>query len=98
MLKKLIALCLALLMTLTCTSFASASDEYYPASSYDGESIVDALDSIGVDSSFSHREAIAAENDVTNYLGSAEQNHELLALLKIGQLKVAGDTADEKYS
>lgn len=98
MLKKLIALCLVLLVTLTCTSFALASDEYYPAYSYDGESIVDALDSIGVDSSFSHREAIATENGVTNYLGSAEQNHELLALLKIGQLKVAGDTTDEKYS
>lgn len=57
--KKFTAFCLALVITSAYSSTAFAADLYYPACSYDGESIVDALDSIGVESSYAHREAIA---------------------------------------
>lgn len=60
---------------------------YYSKCLYRGNSIVDALKSIKVDSSFSHRQKIAEKNDIDNYRGTAEQNIKMLNLLKNGKLK-----------
>lgn len=49
-------------------------------------SIVDALKSIGADSSFSSRRKIAAVNGITGYIGTANQNTLLLSKLKSGLL------------
>ncbi len=62
------------------------SSNYYPIPSYDGNSLVDALKDIGVDSSFENRKKIAAKNNVNNYRGTAYQNNKLLKLLKKGKL------------
>ena len=60
--------------------------QYYPKVSYKGSSIVDALRSIGVNSSFLNRSKIAKRNGIKNYIGTANQNTELLKLLKKGKL------------
>jgi len=56
--------------------------QYYPKCSQDFVSIVDALSSIGVDSSMANRKIIAAANGITGYSGTAEQNTRMLDLLK----------------
>lgn len=65
----------------------SSNDEYYPACNSKCNSLVDALNSIGVDSSFSNRKAISQKNNVHNYSGTAQQNNQLLTKLKAGRLK-----------
>lgn len=50
-------------------------------------SIVDALNSIGVDSSFENRKKIAQKNNVKDYIGTVFQNTQLLNKLKAGRLK-----------
>ena len=62
------------------------SNIYLANLSYDGDSIVDALSLIGVDSSYSNRSKLAKANGITNYSGTAEQNLKLLNLLKKGEL------------
>ncbi len=62
-------------------------DEYYDIPDYDGPSLIDALKSIGVDSSFANRKLIAQTNDISDYQGTASQNTKLLNLLKAGKLK-----------
>ncbi len=64
---------------------------YYPIPRYCGNSLVDALKDIDVDSSFENRLKIASVNNVDNYMGTDEQNTYLLALLKNGQLKRYSD-------
>jgi len=59
---------------------------YYPACNQKHTSIVDALKSIGVDSSFESRKKIAQKNNVRNYQGTAVQNIQLLSKLKAGRL------------
>ena len=49
---------------------------------YTGTSIVDYLKSIGQDSSYSARSALASQYGITNYTGSADQNLALLSKLK----------------
>jgi hypothetical protein len=49
-------------------------------------SIVDALKSLGFNSSFSYRKQIAAVNGIKAYIGTAKQNTTLLTLLKQGKL------------
>ena len=51
-----------------------------------GESIVAALEEIGVDGSFENRCRIALRNGMGNYTGTAEQNLELLRRLRNGEL------------
>ena len=51
-------------------------------SGYSGNSIVDYLKSIGVDSSYSNRKKLAKENGINNYSGTAEQNLKLLEILR----------------
>ena len=62
---------------------------YLSNTNYTGVSIVDALKEIGIDSSYSYRSKLAIVNGITNYIGSAEQNTQLLNLLKQGKLKSA---------
>ena len=59
---------------------------YYPKTSYKGFSFVDGINSVGVNSSFMNRRAIAKANGISNYLGTSSQNSRLLNLLKNGQL------------
>lgn len=59
---------------------------YYPEVSSKYKSLVDALNSIKVDSSFEHRVKIAQKNNVKNYKGTALQNKRLLDKLKAGKL------------
>lgn len=62
-------------------SFTTANN-----TNYNGSSIVDALKSIGVDSSFANRSKIANLNGISNYTGTVLQNTQLLNLLKQGSL------------
>ncbi|MDY3918743.1 MAG: RICIN domain-containing protein [Candidatus Limivivens sp.] len=64
----------------------SNDNTYYPACSSAHTSIVSALQSIGVDSSFSNRSNIAALNGISNYSGTSAQNIQMLNLLKQGKL------------
>lgn len=65
------------------------SDTEYLQTNYQGGSIVDALKSINMNSSFDYRELLAKENGIINYHGSYEQNITLLNLIKEGKLKKA---------
>lgn len=65
----------------------SNTNTYYPKYNGSTSSIVDALKSIGVDSSYNNRKNIAKKNGISNYSGSASQNTQLLNLLKQGKLK-----------
>ena len=64
-----------------------ATSSYYPKFTGSTTSIVDALKSIGIDSSFGNRKKIASKNGISNYSGTASQNTQLLNLLKQGKLK-----------
>lgn len=68
------------------TTTSKPSVEYYPIPNYKGSSIVDALNSIGVDSSYDNRKKIAQKNNVRDYKGTATQNNQMLAKLKAGRL------------
>ncbi len=59
---------------------------YYPRYTGGSVSIVDALQAVGVESSFVNREKIVAKNGITGYRGSADQNNQLCYLLKNGKL------------
>lgn len=59
---------------------------YYPACDNSFTSLVDALKSIGVDSSMTNRKVIAQMNNITDYTGTSQQNLELLSKLKQGIL------------
>ena len=59
---------------------------YYPACDNSYKSLVDALESIGVDSSAENRKIIASLNDIPNYSRTESQNLELLNKLKQGKL------------
>lgn len=69
------------------TTTKSASTTYYAKPDYAGYSLVDALNKIKVNSSFSNRSKIAKANGIRAYLGTATQNTQLLDLLKQGKLK-----------
>lgn len=62
------------------------TEAYFPACSSSFTSLVDALKSIGVNSSYEYREKIAIANGISNYSGTGEQNTKLLTLLKAGKL------------
>lgn len=65
---------------------AEAAVTYYPKCNSNYTSIVDALNSIGVNSSYNNRKSIAQLNGISNYSGTASQNSTLLSLLKQGKL------------
>lgn len=60
---------------------------YYPKYTGTSGSIVEALKSIGVDSSYNNRKEIAKNNGIKGYKGTAAQNTKMLNLLKQGKLK-----------
>lgn len=59
---------------------------YYPAYKGSSVSIVDALDSLKIDSSYENRKRIANKNAIQNYKGTSTQNEKMLSLLKQGKL------------
>lgn len=62
------------------------SKSYYKKYTGKSVSIVDALNSIGVNSSYANRKKIAKANGIKLYVGSAKQNTKMLELLKNGKL------------
>lgn len=62
-------------------------NKYLINSSYTGNSIVDALNKINIDSSFKFRCKLAKINNINNYSGTIVQNIYMLNLLKNGKLK-----------
>ena len=60
--------------------------KYLSNKTYKGSSLVDALNQIKVDSSYSYRSKLAKANGIKNYTGTAEQNKKMLDLLKKGKL------------
>lgn len=65
----------------------TGSVSYYPKYTGKSVSLVDALKSLKIDSSFANRKKIAAKNGIKAYLGTAKQNTQMLTLLKQGRLK-----------
>lgn len=65
------------------------SVKYLSNPGYKGSSIVDGLNQIKVDSSYNYRSKLAKVNGISNYRGTAEQNTQLLNLLKKGKLIAA---------
>lgn len=63
-----------------------ASISYYPKCDSKHTSIVNALNSIKVNSSYSNRTKIAKKNNIKLYVGTANQNIKMLDLLKKGKL------------
>ncbi|MBQ2872883.1 MAG: M23 family metallopeptidase [Bacilli bacterium] len=61
--------------------------KYLSNENYKGNSIVDALNEININSSYQYRKKLAKINDINNYQGTADQNLYLLNLLKQGKLK-----------
>lgn len=57
-------------------------NENNDSSLYSGNSIVDYLKSVGIDSSYSNRKKLAKENGINNYTGTADQNLKLLEILR----------------
>lgn len=60
---------------------------YLNAPNYQGNSFIDALNSIQENSSFTNRYYLANLNGIANYTGSQRQNNQLLQLLKEGKLE-----------
>lgn len=66
----------------TSSNTGSSSKPSTPSSGYTGNSIVDYLNSIGKDSSFSARKNYAAQYGISNYSGTASQNLALLNAMR----------------
>ena len=70
----------------TTTASSTNKKQYYKRYTGNSNSIVDALKSINVDSSFTYRKKIAKANGIGGYLGTPTQNTKLLIKLKAGTL------------
>lgn len=66
--------------------FLKSSIKYLSNNSYKGKSIVEALQQINVDSSYSYRKKLALANGINAYTGTPTQNVRMLNLLKNGKL------------
>jgi len=64
----------------------------FGASSYTGTSIVDYLKSLGKPSDFDSRKELAGQLGIANYIGTADQNLQLLSILR-GQTPTTAPTA-----
>lgn len=64
-----------------------SSSQYYPCYSGSSNSLVEALQSLHISSSFEARQKIALKNGINNYKGESEQNILLLKKLKGGILR-----------
>ena len=65
---------------------SKSASKYYKAYKGAGDSIVDALESLKIDSSFANRKKIAEKNRIASYTGTPRQNLKMLDLLKQGKL------------
>lgn len=74
------------LLTGKTTTPSTPKYTYLSNPNYKGDSIVDALNQIGVDSSFAYRKKLAAKNNIKDYTGRAGENKRLLDRLKAGKL------------
>ena len=81
------ALLLCLLLLLPTGARASEDGGYFPACGEGFTSLVDALKSVGAESSFEYRSEIAEANGYRDYQGTAGQNRALLWLLGHGALR-----------
>lgn len=77
---------LTLVLSFMMPCVSAGTEPYYPAYTGNSDSLVDALNSIGVNSSFSFREKIAIANGIDDYRGTAGQNITLLQKLRDGIL------------
>lgn len=59
---------------------------FNPIKSYKGDSIVEALNRLKINSSFEYRKKIAKANKIKNYTGTAKQNLYMLELMRHGKL------------
>lgn len=62
---------------------------FYPAYTGKNTTLVAAMTSLGITSTYAFRKKIAVANNIKNYIGSKEQNTEMYNLLKSGLLKRA---------
>lgn len=62
------------------------SGAYFPACAQSCATITEGLANVGEDTSYAYRKRIAAANNIENYSGTADQNNQMLALLKAGRL------------
>lgn len=67
-----------------------SSSDFFPKYTGTSGSIVTALKSLGIDSSYSYRVNIASANNISGYSGTSQQNITMLNLLKQGKLKKPG--------
>ena len=65
---------------------SAPSQSFFPKTKTVDSGLVDTLNSIKVDSSFSNRQRIATANKINNYTGTAAQNTQMLSLLNNGRL------------
>jgi N-acetylmuramoyl-L-alanine amidase len=65
---------------------AAPAKKYFPKCKNTYTSIVDALGSLNITSSYAYRKKIATANNIKGYLGTAKQNTQMLSLLKQGKL------------
>lgn len=68
------------------TASTPKTNSYYPRCGQGFVSIVSALNSIEVNSSFENRKKIAQKNNIKDYIGTAQQNNQMLEKLKAGRL------------
>ena len=61
---------------------------YFPKYNGKSNSIVDALNSLNINSSYNYRAKIAKKNNINNYYGTSNQNIKMLNLLKQGKLLI----------
>ena len=73
----------------TAKTTPKTSSKTIKKTNYKGNSIVDGLKSVGVNSSYDNRKKLAQANGIKNYTGTASQNTALLNKLKKGTLKKA---------
>lgn len=60
---------------------------YYPQYTGKKTTLYNAMTSLGIDASYSHRKEIAKANDIKNYIGSVVQNTQMYNLLVAGLMK-----------
>lgn len=65
---------------------ATNSSKYFPKYTGKSISVVDALKSLKIDSSYTYRKKIATVNGIKAYIGTSKQNTKMLELLKKGKL------------
>ena len=61
--------------------------QYYPKYSGAKTTLSNAMNSLGLDASYSHRKLIAKANNISGYVGTAKQNTQMYNLLVAGLLK-----------